>query len=133
MTRLEKVIFTNGCFDILHRGHIELLRFCKTLGVVVVGINSDESIKRIKGEDRPIVHSDDRKVMLESLRFVDEVIVFVEDTPINLIKTLQPDIIVKGGDYSQESVVGSDLCEVIIFNYIDGYSTTKIIQNISNR
>ena len=133
MSQSKKIIFTNGCFDILHRGHIELLKFCKTMGHVIVGINSDKSVTRIKGKNRPIVIANDRKVILESLKFVDEVRVFNEDTPITLIKMIKPDIIVKGGDYSIDDVVGNDICEVIIFNYIDGYSTTKIIQNIGGR
>jgi len=128
-----KTIFTNGCFDILHPAHIKLLKFCKEMGKVVVGINSDDSIKRLKGSSRPFFTQDDRKFMLESNKYVDEVYIFDEDTPYNLIKRLNPDTIVKGGDYSKENVVGSDLAEVIIFEYIDEYSTTKTIQNLSNR
>jgi len=123
-----KVVFTNGCFDMLHRGHLELLQYCKTLGKVVVGLNGDESVQRLKGEQRPINNEADRKFLLESLLFVDEVIVFNENTPYNLIKQIKPDIIVKGGDYTIDNIVGSDICEVKIFNYIDGYSTTKIIE-----
>ena len=129
-----KVIFTNGCFDIVHRGHIELLRYCYTLGEsVIVGINSDKSIKRLKGVHRPINNQEDRKLLLESLIFVNKVIVFDEDTPYNLIKCLKPDVIVKGGDYKPEDVVGKDISEVRIFNYVKGYSTTKTIQDITNR
>ncbi len=128
-----KVIFTNGCFDILHRGHLELLKYCKSLGLVIVGLNSDESVKRLKGSERPINSQDDRKFMLESCKFVDGVLVFDEDTPYNLIKKIKPDIIVKGGDYSSEDVVGNDLAEVKIFSYVDGYSTTKTIKSIANR
>ena len=128
------VIFTNGCFDILHRGHLSLLEYCRSIGdVVVVGINSDESIKKIKGESRPINCQEDRKYFLESLKFVDKVIVFEEETPYNLIKDLKPDLIVKGGDYRPEDVVGGNLCEVRIFNYVKGYSTTKTIQDIIDR
>ena len=129
----NKVVFTNGCFDILHRGHVELLRYCKSLGVVMVGINSDSSIKRIKGESRPINKQEDRKFLLESLKFVDTVKIFDEDTPYELIKSIRPDIIVKGGDYFSKDVVGNDICEVIIFDYVEGYSSTRIIQNISHR
>ena len=128
-----KVIFTNGCFDILHRGHLELLKYCKSLGLVIVGLNSDESVKRLKGSERPINNQDDRKFMLESCKFVDGVLVFDEDTPYNLIKKVKPDIIVKGGDYSHNEVVGNDISEVRIFKYIDGYSTTKTIKSITNR
>ena len=128
------VVFTNGCFDILHRGHLELLKYCKGIGnTVIVGLNSDKSVKRLKGDRRPVNNQLDRKYFLESLKFVDKVIVFDEDTPYNLIKSLKPDLIVKGGDYKIEEVVGSDLCEVKIFNYVEGYSTTKKIQDITNR
>lgn len=128
------LIFTNGCFDILHRGHIELLEFCKSLGdEVVVGLNSDSSVKKLKGNDRPIFNQEDRKKTLESIRFVDKVVIFEEDTPYSVIKSIKPDIIVKGGDYSKSEVVGADLCKVLIFEYIDGYSTTKAIKSLSNR
>ena len=128
------IIFTNGCFDVIHRGHLELLKFCKANGnTVVVGLNSDESVKKLKGCDRPVNDQYDRKFLLESLRYVDEVIVFDEATPYNLIKKIQPDIIVKGGDYKKEDIVGNDLCEVRIFNYVEGYSTTKTIQSFIDR
>ena len=130
----KKVIFTNGCFDILHRGHMELLKFCSGLGRVVVGLNSDESVRRLKGSKRPIFRFTDRKFMLESCKYVSKVVVFEEDTPLNLIKKIKPDIIVKGGDYKKEDVVGNDICDqVIIFNYLDGYSTTQIIEDLDNR
>ena len=129
-----KTIFTNGCFDILHRGHIELLRFCKSCGDrVIVGLNSDESVRRLKGNNRPINSQEDRKILLESLVFVDQVILFDEDTPYNLISDLMPDTIVKGGDYNVEDVVGRDLCEVKIFGLVNGHSTTRTIKDISNR
>jgi len=130
------IIFTNGCFDILHRGHVELLRFCKSKYPdykLVVGVNSDDSVKRLKGKNRPVNNISDRVFLLESIRFVDEVIVFSEDTPYNLIRKVNPDIIVKGGDYQPEDVVGNDLCDVVIFNYVKGYSTTKTIQDLSSR
>jgi len=123
-----KTVFTNGCFDILHKGHLEYLKQSKQLGKkLVVGINSDESIKRLKGVNRPINSCADRKFMLEQLSFVDEVVVFDEDTPYNLIKELKPDIITKGGDYKPENVVGNDLAEVVILPFLSGYSTTNII------
>ena len=122
------IVFTNGCFDILHRGHIELLKYCKSLGHVVVGLNSDRSVKKLKGENRPYFLEKDREFMLRSCRFVDGVIIFDEDTPYNLIKKIKPDIIVKGGDYKEKDVIGSKIAEVKIFNYIDGYSTTKILE-----
>tara|TARA_R100000008_G_scaffold86902_1_gene82673 strand:- start:12467 stop:12874 length:408 start_codon:yes stop_codon:yes gene_type:complete len=127
-TKKMKVVFTNGCFDILHRGHVELLSFCKQIGgKVIVGINSDASVKRLKGESRPFNSQGDRKFMLESCKYVDEVVVFEEDTPYELINEIKPDIVVKGGDYKKQEVVGSDLAEVQLFQYIDGYSTSKII------
>ena len=130
----RKTVFTNGCFDVLHRGHMELLKFCSSLGKVVVGLNSDSSVRGLKGPQRPIFHSTDRKFMLECCKYVDEVIIFKDDTPLNLIKNIKPDIIVKGGDYKREDVVGNDICDsVIIFNYLDGYSTTEIIKSLSDR
>ena len=129
-----KKIFTNGCFDIIHRGHLELLMYCKNLGEkVIVGLNSDESVKRLKGKKRPINNQKDRKFLLESLIFVDEVIIFNEDTPYNLIKKIMPNIIVKGGDYKIKEVVGNDISEVRIFKYVKDYSTTKKIKDIINR
>ena len=125
-----KTIFTNGCFDIIHRGHLELLKYCKAQGRVVVGLNSDSSVKRLKGQFRPFFSEQDRKFILQSIKYVDEVIVFKEDTPLETIINLKPDIIVKGGDYEPENVVGHGLCEVKIFNYVDGYSTTNILEGI---
>ena len=131
---MSRLVFTNGCFDIIHRGHIELLKYCKTLGdEVIVGLNSDDSVRRLKGETRPINLASDRKAVLEAMSCVDKVVVFEEDTPYNLIKNIKPDVIVKGGDYNKENVVGGDLCEVIIFKYLNGYSTTKTIKSLSNR
>lgn len=130
----ETVVFTNGCFDVLHRGHVELLRFCRTLGDrVIVGLNSDSSTRAIKGPTRPLNGQEDRKAMLEELRSVDEVIVFHEDTPYRLIQNLSPDIIVKGSDYAEDQVVGRHLAEVVIFDIINGYSTTKTIQDSGHR
>lgn len=124
-----KTVFTNGCFDILHRGHFEILRYCKSLGRVIVGLNSDASVKRLKGPARPHFEQQDRLFMLQSCKYVDEVVIFEEDTPYNLIKSLGPDIIVKGGDYTPADVVGNDIAEVKIFNYIPGYSTTSILEH----
>ena len=128
-----KVIFTNGCFAILHRMHIELFQFCKSKGdKVIVGLNSDSSVKNLKGEGRPIFTQDDRKFMLESLDCVDEVIIFDEDTPFELIKKIKPDYIVKGGDYKPEEVAGNTISKVIIFNYDENYSTTKTLSKLQN-
>ena len=128
----KRKIFTNGCFDIVHRGHLELLRYCKSLGYVVVGINTDRSVRELKGEARPFFSQQDRRFMLESIKYVDEIHFFAESTPHSLIKQVKPDIIVKGGDYKPEDVVGSDLCEVRIFNFVDGYSTTNVLSGIRN-
>lgn len=129
-----KTVFTNGCFDVLHRGHIELLKFCRGLGEkVVVGLNSDASIRKLKGAARPINKEEDRAFILEAMVYVDEVILFDEETPQTLIEKVTPDIIVKGGDYNSDTVVGKDLAEIMIFEYLDGYSTTKTLQDISNR
>tara|TARA_B100001123_G_scaffold450743_1_gene623378 strand:- start:3997 stop:4410 length:414 start_codon:yes stop_codon:yes gene_type:complete len=134
-----RIIFTNGCFDILHLGHVKLLEYCHKLayqalhggqGKVVVGLNSDDSVKRLKGSDRPVNCELERMYVLESLKYVDDVIIFDEDTPYQLIKRIQPAIIVKGGDYEPQNVVGSDISEVKIFNYIEGKSTTNTIKNL---
>ena len=127
----QKIIFTNGCFDILHVGHVELLNYCATLGYVIVGLNSDLSVSRLKGKGRPINTAQDRKQILLNLHSVGEVIIFEEDTPLELIKYLKPDVIVKGGDYLANEVVGSELAEIKIFKFIDGYSSTSIINKIS--
>lgn len=125
----EVVIFTNGVFDILHRGHFELLKQARSLGTkLIVGINSDASVKRLKGESRPINDEYTRVEQLKSLPWVDEVFVFNEDTPYDLIKKLQPSCIVKGGDYTVETVVGNDLAPVYIIPTLEGYSTTRIIE-----
>lgn len=125
-----KKIFTNGCFDILHRGHIELLKYCSEMGHVTVGLNSDKSVSRLKGKDRPINSQNDRELLLRSCKYVDEVVIFEEDTPLDLIKNIKPDIIVKGGDYTENEVVGNQLCEVKIFNFVNGYSTTSTIKKM---
>jgi D-beta-D-heptose 7-phosphate kinase/D-beta-D-heptose 1-phosphate adenosyltransferase len=125
----ETVVFTNGCFDILHTGHLELLKYAKTLGsTLVVGVNSDASVKRLKGNNRPINNEITRAHQLNALPWVDEVVIFDDDTPYKLIKSLSPDIIVKGGDYTVEQVVGHDLATVVIFPVVEGYSTTRIIE-----
>ena len=125
----EYVVFTNGVFDILHKGHFELLKQARSLGTkLVVGINSDASVKRLKGESRPINNELTRVEQLEALPWVDEVFVFNDDTPYNLIKRLKPALIVKGGDYTVETVIGHDLAPVHIVPTVEGYSTTRIIE-----
>lgn len=128
----ETVVFTNGCFDILHRGHITYLQKAAALGNhLIIGLNSDESVKRLKGKDRPVNGEEDRAFMLAALGCVDEVVIFNEETPLELLKYLQPDILVKGGDYKADEVVGKEYAEkVIILPFVTGYSTTKIINKI---
>ena len=122
------IVFTNGCFDILHRGHIEYLKASKELGTrLIVGINSDVSVRRLK-PDRPINNQDDRRAVLLALRCVDQVEIFEEDTPLELIRYINPDIITKGGDYEPEQIIGSDLVgQTVIIPFLDGYSSTRII------
>ena len=127
----DTVVFTNGVFDILHIGHLKLLRHAKTLGNrLIVGINSDSSVKRLKGDLRPINGEDTRKESLLELGFVDDVIVFKEDTPLQVITKLEPDIIVKGGDYTFDTVVGNHLAKVVIFPTVEGHSTTRMINDL---
>ena len=126
-------IFTNGCFDVLHRGHIELLAYCASMGEVVVGLNSDESTRRLKGNDRPINNEKDRKLLLEAIKYVSKVVIFEEDTPYELIKILKPDLIITGGDYLPGEVIGRDLCEVRIFNTVDGHSSTRLINSLTEK
>jgi len=129
---VQKVVFTNGCFDILHRGHATYLRTARSLGdLLIIGLNTDASVKRLKGDSRPINHEDDRAYLLESLECVDYVVKFGEDTPHELLSRVRPDILVKGGDYKLEDVVGREFAkEVILIDFVDGYSTTKTIQQM---
>ena len=135
----KKIVFTNGCFDILHVGHVQYLREAAQLGdILVIGLNSDASIKRIKGEDRPINKEQDRAEILAALEFVDYVVLFEEDTPINLIKAIKPNVLVKGGDYKKENIVGWDFVEqnggeVKTISFVEGKSTTNIINLIKKK
>lgn len=134
----KKVVFTNGCFDILHKGHVTYLNEAKSCGdILVVGLNSDASVKRLKGETRPVNNELDRKFVLENLKAIDFVFIFEEDTPLNLIKEVSPDVLVKGGDWKVEQIVGSDFVianggEVRSLNFVNGYSTTNIIHKINS-
>ncbi|PIP53621.1 MAG: D-glycero-beta-D-manno-heptose 1-phosphate adenylyltransferase [Bacteroidetes bacterium CG23_combo_of_CG06-09_8_20_14_all_32_9] len=135
----EKIVFTNGCFDILHRGHIEYLAKAAQFGdVLIIGLNSDESVSRLKGKNRPIQDEESRALVLASMLFVDVVVIFREDTPYNLIKIIKPDVLVKGGDYSLENIIGSDLViakggEVKTINFVDGFSSSSIISKVENK
>ena len=129
----DVVVWTNGVFDILHIGHLKLLRHAHSLGNrLIVGINSDASVKRLKGDLRPINDQDTRKELLLELGFVDDVIIFDEDTPLEAMTVLEPDIIVKGGDYTFDTVVGNHLAEVVIFPIVEGHSTSATIKKIDN-
>lgn len=135
----KKIVFTNGCFDILHVGHKRYLQQAATLGdILVVGVNSDDSVRRLKGPERPINPEQDRTEMLCAMKFVDYVVIFTEDTPYELIKKIQPDVLVKGGDYKPEEVVGRDIVEarggrLELIKFVDGKSTTNIINKINHK
>jgi rfaE bifunctional protein nucleotidyltransferase chain/domain len=132
----HRIAFTNGCFDILHRGHIDTLSKAASYGdILIVGVNSDASTKRLKGPERPVNNEADRSYLLASLEVVDATIVFEEDTPLELIKALKPDVLIKGGDYTLDKIVGAEDVlgwggSVQIVPYEDGYSTTGLIQKI---
>ena len=130
----KKIIFTNGCFDILHAGHVKYLENAKSYGdILILGLNADSSVRKLKGPTRPINTQDDRAYILASLESVDYVVIFEEETPYELIKRIQPHILVKGGDYEGKNVIGSDIVqEVRLVQFVDGKSTTKIIQRIQN-
>lgn len=135
----EKVVFTNGCFDILHSGHLQYLSEASTLGQkLVVGLNSDSSVKILKGPERPINNEISRAQMLAALFFVDLVVLFEEETPKNLIETITPNILVKGGDYNINTIVGADHVlknggEVLPLSFVEGYSSTNIINKIKSK
>ena len=134
----NKIIFTNGCFDLIHLGHLEILARSADLGdKLIVGINSDMSIKKIKGDSRPIIEEDSRAKQLAAIEFIDAVILFNEDTPFDLINILKPDVLTKGGDYKKNDIVGNELInkeqgEVVIIPLTQGYSTTSILEKIKN-
>ena len=134
----QRIVFTNGCFDILHIGHIRYLQEAAKLGdILIVGLNSDASVKRLKGEERPINNEAERAEMLGALGFVDYIVVFDEDTPLNLINVIKPDILVKGGDYQPDDVVGKKEVEerggkLVLIPFVEGKSTTGIIEKIKS-
>ncbi|MGB1248482.1 MAG: D-glycero-beta-D-manno-heptose 1-phosphate adenylyltransferase [Chitinophagales bacterium] len=132
----EKIVFTNGCFDLLHQGHLHSLTTAKSFGTkLIVGVNSDSSVKRLKGESRPIKNENERALMLAAYSFIDAVIIFEEDTPKNLIETISPNVLAKGGDYQIENIVGADFVlknggTVEVIPLIDGFSTTSTIDRM---
>ena len=134
----KTISFTNGCFDILHEGHIfSLTQAAKEADILIIGVNSDASVKKLKGPERPINHENSRSLLLSNLAIADAVIIFNEDTPLELIKALLPDVIVKGGDYTIEQIVGSKEVianggRVVINPIVEGFSTTGIIQQIKS-
>jgi D-glycero-beta-D-manno-heptose 1-phosphate adenylyltransferase len=135
----NKVVFTNGVFDLLHIGHITYLAKAAELGdKLIIGLNADSSVKRIKGESRPVNDQNSRAMLLAALFFVDAIVVFEEDTPLSLISTLLPDILVKGADYAIENIVGGKEVianggEVKTINFVEGYSSTSIIERIKGK
>ncbi len=135
----KKIVFTNGCFDILHRGHVTYLAEARKLGhLLVVGVNSDASVKRLKGPERPINTEEDRCFVLSQLKSVDFAEIFTEDTPLNLILTVKPKVLVKGGDWKIDQIVGGKEVqsmggEVFSLNFVDGYSTTNLIEKIQHQ
>ncbi len=132
----DKIVFTNGCFDILHVGHLRYLRQARELGdLLIVGLNSDDSVRRLKGETRPIVPEDERSEMLLGLEVVDFVCLFDSDTPLSLIEAVRPDVLAKGGDWSIENIVGSDFVAsyggtTMSLPFVEGKSSTNIVQKI---
>ena len=134
----KKIVFSNGCFDIIHRGHIEYLAKAASFGdVMIIGLNTDSSISRLKGENRPVQDEKARALVMASLSFVDNIILFDEDTPFKLINYLKPDILVKGSDYSVETIVGADIVlknggKVETIDLVEGYSTSNIIEKACN-
>ena len=134
----QKIVFTNGCFDIIHKGHIEVLARTADLGdKLIIGLNSDNSIQKLKGKKRPIIEENSRIILLAALDFVDAIILFPEETPLNLITTIKPDILAKGGDYKIDTIVGHEVVQknggkVVLIPFVDGFSSTNIINKIKN-
>ena len=132
----KKIVFSNGCFDILHRGHVEYLAKAAAFGdVMVIGLNTDASVRRLKGPSRPVNDENARAFVLAGMEFVSAVVLFDEDTPYNLIKTVQPDVLVKGSDYKPENIVGYDIVtakggKVVTVDLVEGFSTTNTIEKM---
>jgi D-glycero-beta-D-manno-heptose 1-phosphate adenylyltransferase len=130
--RKRKIVFTNGCFDLIHVGHLKVFMACKKQGdVLVLGLNSDKSVRRLKGPKRPIVNEKDRALLLAGLEPIDYITIFKEDTPENLIRLVQPDILMKGGDWKKSDIVGADIAKKVVrVPLVKGHSTTALIGKI---
>ena len=132
----KKIVFTNGCFDILHRGHIEYLAQAADLAdIMIIGLNTDNSVSRLKGPDRPLQDEISRAVSMAAIQYIDYVVLFDEETPLNLIENIKPDVLVKGSDYNIEDIVGYDVLmkyggQIRTIDFVEGYSTTKIVDKI---
>ncbi len=135
----KKIVFTNGCFDLLHYGHVKYLQDARKKGdILVVGINSDTSVKRIKGKPRPVVNEKDRLRLVAALESVDYIVLFKEDTPLKIIKFIKPDVLIKGADWNKNNIVGRDFVlsyggRVSTIKFVKGYSTTNLIKKIAKR
>ena len=133
----QKVVFTNGCFDLIHFGHVKYLTQAADLGdILIIGLNSDSSVRKIKGHGRPVLDQESRALTLAAFSFINNVVLFDEETPYKIIKQIRPDILVKGGDYNPEEIVGYDIVkdnggEVKLLDFIKGYSTSYIIERIN--
>jgi len=138
-TEGKKIVFTNGCFDLLHRGHVQLLREAKNLGdILIVALNSDRSVRQIKGPDRPILPEEERAELIAALEMVDYVTMFDEPDPLNVIRELRPDVLAKGGDWAEDKIVGREFIEsyggrVAVIPFLKGHSTTEIIERMRKR
>jgi len=134
----KRIVFTNGCFDLLHPGHIDYLQKSRELGdVLIIGLNDDDSVRRLKGSARPVNPLPDRAIMLTALKSVDMVVPFPEDTPLDLIKSLMPDVLVKGGDYEPDRIAGAKEVresggEVVVMPFVDGHSSSELIERIKS-
>lgn len=134
----KKIVFTNGCFDLLHMGHVDYLAKAASLGdILILGLNTDDSVRRIKGDSRPIQDEESRAQILAAMQFIDAIVMFDEDTPYDLIKTIQPDFLVKGSDYNAKDIVGYDVLmnkggQVVTIDFLEGYSTSRIVDKIKN-
>jgi D-beta-D-heptose 7-phosphate kinase/D-beta-D-heptose 1-phosphate adenosyltransferase len=138
-TEGKKIVFTNGCFDLLHMGHVQLLREAKNLGdILIVALNSDGSVRQIKGSDRPILPEEERAELIAALEMVDYVTMFDEPDPLNVIRELRPDVLAKGGDWAEDKIVGREFVEsyggrVAVIPFLKGHSTTEIIERMRKR